>query len=301
MKLTLKQLETFVWVADLGSFRRAATHLNTTQPNISSRISSLEKVLAIKLLDRNAGSVKLTPRGAELLDHARKVLASTDDFIEAADQSNLVNGVLRLGVTEMIVNTWLQSFLHKFKQRYPSAIIELTVDLSLNLEAELEQHNIDLAFQSGPFQMHSSGSHELGEFPITWVMSPQLCARMPDKITIDDLVKIPIIARARSTKHYAEIQAHFSSIKTPCARITQCNNLAACVQMAVDGYGIAPILTPMVDKELSDGRLLAIDYPWRPSNLEFFARYDKQKSNTLIKAAAELASQESNKLAARYA
>jgi len=36
---TLKQLEALVWVADLGSFRKAAQHLNTTQPNISSRIA----------------------------------------------------------------------------------------------------------------------------------------------------------------------------------------------------------------------------------------------------------------------
>ncbi|MDB9809063.1 LysR family transcriptional regulator, partial [Yoonia sp.] len=33
---TLKQLEALIWVADLGSFRKAAAHLNTTQPNISS-------------------------------------------------------------------------------------------------------------------------------------------------------------------------------------------------------------------------------------------------------------------------
>ena len=54
MNLTLKQLQAFVRVADLGSFRKAAERLNTTQPNISSRIAALEDTLDTKLLYRDA-------------------------------------------------------------------------------------------------------------------------------------------------------------------------------------------------------------------------------------------------------
>ncbi len=300
MKLNLKQLETFVWVADLGSFRQAAVRLNTTQPNISSRIASLEKLLATRLFDRNASSVRLTQRGKELLEHARKVLASVDDFIDATDKTNLFDGVLRLGVSELIVNTWLPSFLREFKVKYPSAIIELSVDLSVNLEVELEQYNIDLAFQSGPFKSSTSGSQELGAFPVTWVMSPELRAQLPQQITIADMAKLPIMAHSRSTKHFKEIEQHFATHKTTRARITQCNNLAACVQMALDGYGVAPILTPMVEKHLKVGSLFAIDYFWQPSKLEFFARYDINKEDALVLAAANLASEISNELAQKY-
>ncbi|MGR3638602.1 helix-turn-helix domain-containing protein, partial [Alterinioella nitratireducens] len=61
--LTLKQLEALVWVADLGSFRKAAAHLGTTQPNISARIAALEATLGFSLMARDAGSVEMTPRG----------------------------------------------------------------------------------------------------------------------------------------------------------------------------------------------------------------------------------------------
>ena len=60
MKINLKQLEAFVWVADLGSFRKAADRLNTTQPNVSSRIALLEGAMKRKLMERDAGSVRLT-------------------------------------------------------------------------------------------------------------------------------------------------------------------------------------------------------------------------------------------------
>jgi DNA-binding transcriptional LysR family regulator len=105
VKLSLKQLEAFVWVADLGSFRKAADRLNTTQPNISSRIATLETLLNQSLMDRDAGSVRLTSKGRQLLDHARKVLHAVDDFADASSEAHLIESTLRLGVTEMIVHT----------------------------------------------------------------------------------------------------------------------------------------------------------------------------------------------------
>ena len=100
MNFNLKQIEAFLWVSDLGSFRKAADRLNTTQPNISSRIAALESVLNVRLMERDAGSVRLTSKGREMLELAREILRTTDNFIEAASQSSLLNGVLRLGVTE---------------------------------------------------------------------------------------------------------------------------------------------------------------------------------------------------------
>ena len=76
LPFNLKHIEAFLAVADLGSFRRAAERLNTTQPNISNRISQLEDRLGLRLMERDAGSVRLTPRGQALLAPARQVLGA---------------------------------------------------------------------------------------------------------------------------------------------------------------------------------------------------------------------------------
>ena len=78
LNFNLKHLEAFVWVADLGSFRKAADRLNTTQPNISARIAALETALDVSLMHRDAGSVRLTQTGQTLLICARDVLKSTE-------------------------------------------------------------------------------------------------------------------------------------------------------------------------------------------------------------------------------
>lgn len=57
--LNYKRLETFVWVASLGSFRKAAERLHTTQPAISARIAGLEEELGVKLFEREGGPARL--------------------------------------------------------------------------------------------------------------------------------------------------------------------------------------------------------------------------------------------------
>jgi len=90
LNFSLKQLEAFIWVADLGSFNKAADRLNTTQPNISSRISTLETALNVTLMERDAGSVRVTSKGQELLKHAREVLQKSEALLVAADETLLL-------------------------------------------------------------------------------------------------------------------------------------------------------------------------------------------------------------------
>jgi len=211
VNLNFKQLEAFVWVADLGSFRKAADRLNTTQPNISSRISALEDVLDTTLMQRDAGSVRLASKGQVLLQHARLVLRAMDTFAEAANNEMLLDGVLRLGVTEMVAHTWLRDFLRVLKDRFPNITVELTVDLSANLEKELFSRSIDLALQSGPFSRQTSGSRELGIFPLIWIASPKTGLQVLDQVGLEDLVTFPILTHARGTQPHEEVASHFAA------------------------------------------------------------------------------------------
>ncbi len=289
MKFNLKQLEAFVWVADLGSFRKAADRLNTTQPNISSRISALESALDVSLMDRDAGSVRLTSKGQTLLEHARKVLRASDNLIKAANQDALVDGVLRLGVTEMIVHTWLRDYLRVLKERFPKISVELTVDISTHLETELFDRSIDLALQNGPFSRQTTGSKELGVYPLIWVASPEIGLHDCAKVSIEELVQHPVLTHARGTQPYDEVSAHFAKRRDLPFRLVPSSNLAACIQMTIDGFGTATVPASMVFNELQSGELKQINYPWTPESLSFFSRYDAEKSAHFVEKAAQIA------------
>lgn len=290
MNFTLKQIEAFVWVADLGSFRKAAERLNTTQPNISSRISSLESALSVTLMQRDAGSVRLTLKGEELLEHARTVLRSTEGLLQAADHASLYDGVLKLGVTELVVHTWLRDYLKTLKESYPNILVELTVDLSVNLSNSLHARSVDLCLQSGPFTQNTTGNVDLGSYPWIWVAAPATVAarvKSSQRWNIEELVEYPILTHARNTGPYQQVHTHFSSLRG--LRLVPSSNLAACLQMTVDDMGIAVLPAAMVVDEIASGELLQIDYNWAPENLSFVARYHADSASMIVEKAALLA------------
>jgi len=288
-QITLKQLSAFVAVADLGSFRRAADKLNTTQPNISARIAALEGLLGHRLMTRDAGSVSLTPRGEMLLGKARVVLASLDDMIVAAGDDGLFDGTLRLGVTEMIVHSWLGPYLAALRAKFPNVDIALRVDVSKTLSDALHAREIDLALQNGPFQRQTSGMVSLGRYEMAWVAAPAL-GLSGQRLGLDDLARQPILTHAEGTLPHDQIKAHIATTRAD-IRLIPSTNITAALAMTHQTLGVACLPAIMVRDEIASGRLVALDYPWRPEDLVFCARYDAETAPHYVAEAARLAGQ----------
>ncbi len=287
--LTLKQLEALIWVADLGSFRGAAEHLNTTQPNISARIAGLEAALGVALMERDAGSVRLTGKGAEIVQSARRVIAEAEGLVDTAGRADLLENRLRLGVTEMVACTWLRAFLRDLKQAYPGVDVELTVDLSVNLTKDLEGYAFDLTIQNGPFERPASGTLDIGAYPFVWVANPSIAAGFRGKATLQDMSRHSLLTHARHTQGYVGLIAELKRLGLRDARAAPSNSLTSCLHMALDGLGIAALPQPLVARELDAGALQQIKADWTPAPLEFAARFDAEKAPRFVEAAAQLA------------
>lgn len=286
-KFTLKHIDAFVHVADLGSFRRAAARLHTTQPNISNRISQLENHLGLTLMERDAGSVRLTREGRALLDPARRILAAVDGFLSATGDGAVFDGVLRLGVSELVAQTWLRPFLMEMQARFPSLDVELTVDLSENLSKALFARDLDLAFQNGPFDQTTRNTQALGQSPYVWVAAPLLGLAGRD-LSPAEIARYRIFTHARGTYPHMQLDDHFRRIGQP-VRLVPSSNIAACQQMATDGLGVACLPEPMVTEALVAGRLVRIAYDWQPEDLRFAARWIVDPAPTYLQEAVALA------------
>jgi DNA-binding transcriptional LysR family regulator len=285
---TLRQMEAFVWVAALGSFRKAATKLNTTQPAISTRIATLEDQLGQRLFIRDAGQVQLTSAGQMLLPKARRLISMADD-ISAGEGSEKQRGILRLGVAETIVHSWLPDFLKALSRRFPLVDVDVLVDVTVNLRNELIDHRLDLAFLMGPVSEYRIGNVELPAFPLVWVASPDLTLPDTPVVPLAALIEHPVITYARTTRPYAELRQRLSDLHGPLPRIFPVSSLAASLRMALDGVGIAVLPQTMVMEHLASGALSTVRCEWTPQELVFTASYPSEPMNALAHRAAELA------------
>lgn len=286
MSWTLKQIETFVWVAKLGSFRRTAERLGTTQPNISVRIADLEKAFGAKLFDRDAGSVSLTQTGEALLRYAENVLSASEELSAQSVRAGEQAGLLRLGATEFVAQTWLRHYLRALKAEYQNVDVELTVDLSVNLRGILIDRSLDLALLNGPISDFNIENRDLGQVPLVWVASPMIPAPLR---RIEHLARHTILTHARHTRPYVEVATHFRDHWSGRAKIVSSSSLAACVQMTIAGMGVATLPEPLVREHLASGELVETGYPWTPAPLVFTASYGHTPASRMVRRAAELA------------
>ncbi|MDB5485606.1 MAG: transcriptional regulator, LysR family, partial [Tardiphaga sp.] len=229
-----KALETFLWVVTLGSFRGAAQKLNTTQPAISQRIAQLERELGVKLLQRERPLASPTPSGRQLMVYAEKLIGLRADMMAAVGDRSAMRGVMRLGVAETIVHTWLPRLIERVNAAYPNLSLEIEVDITPNLRARLMAQEIELAFLIGPLAVSTVRNRVLCDYPVGFLASPSLKLGRR-KLAIAELAKFPIITFPRKTQPYENVRALFNRPDLPPIRLHASASLATVIHMAIEG------------------------------------------------------------------
>lgn len=293
MQVTFKQIDTFVRLAALCSFRRVAEEMHTTQPNISNRISQLEAALEMRLFERDAGSVSLTEQGWQMLPLAERVLSSVGAFTEAGNNM-AYQLTLRLGVAEMVADSWLHSYLAALHERYPYLVVELSVNQTANLVKELQARTLDLAFLNGPVASYTIANVELGKVAMKWVTCPTLAAKLPPRPQAQDLSPYPIMTHAKNTRVHVEVVQFFREADCLETRVAPTNNQVACMHMAMNGLGIAILPEPLVSASVAAGKMVELRVDWQPTDLNFTASYAHSPASTLITSAVSLAKSMAN-------
>lgn len=144
--MDLKQLDTFVRVAELGSFTRAASVLRVAQPALSRQVRALEVDLRQTLFDRNGRGVTLTEAGKRLLAHARGILQQVERARdELEDLRGAASGRLVMALPPSLSRTLTGPLVRAFRQRLPRATLSVVEGLSAYALEWLVMGRVDCA------------------------------------------------------------------------------------------------------------------------------------------------------------
>ena len=154
-RLKLHDLHVFIAVTELGSMRKAAERLAVSQPSVSKAIADIEHVLGIRLFERNAQGVEVTPYGRALL---RRGMGAFDELRQGVkDIESLADpslGEVRIGCPEAIAAGLLPAVVDRFSRRYPRAVVSVKAadDLAPEYRA-LRERAVDLVVGRGADHM----------------------------------------------------------------------------------------------------------------------------------------------------
>lgn len=145
------QLVTFLEVAKLSSFSRAANKIFRSQPAVSAQIQQLEQECGAKLLDRNSKSVSLTDAGALFLTYAERLLEIKKEAIRAvSDQGETPRGTLAIGANEATCLYVLPGVFAEYARLYPDVHLSIFRSFTSKVLEGLEDGIIDVGVVTMP-------------------------------------------------------------------------------------------------------------------------------------------------------
>jgi DNA-binding transcriptional LysR family regulator len=149
--MELRQVRSFLAVAETLNFHRAAERLSISQPALSRQIQQLEEGLNAQLFTRSKKRVELTPSGKYLVRKGAELVAAADRLSgELRQEWKKGEETLSIGYTEAVMASFLPVLLGKLRREYPQVNLRLSSGHSDHLEREVAHGRLDVALVSLP-------------------------------------------------------------------------------------------------------------------------------------------------------
>ncbi|MHB8347153.1 MAG: LysR family transcriptional regulator [Acidiferrobacterales bacterium] len=250
--MDIEALQTFLAIAENGSFSRAAERIFLTQPAISKRIAALEAELGAKLFDRVGRRVQLTPAGTALLPQARSILDGVGEAKRRiAALSRDIAGPLRLGTSYHVGLHRLPPALRQFYPAHPNVQLDLRFMDSEAACHAVEQGDLDLAVVTLP---HGSNprlhKEKIWDDPLEIVVAATHPLAAAGQLHLPALVEYPVILPVPGTTTREIVLAALAPVRRHLLIGLETNYLELIKMLVSVGLGWSALPHTLIDGDL---------------------------------------------------
>jgi DNA-binding transcriptional LysR family regulator len=264
MQDRLDALTVFVAVADQQSFAEAARQLSRSPVSVTRAVAALEERLQTRLFNRTTRSVALTDAGGRYLENCRRLLAAYDE-LEAVNFGERVQprGWINVTAPTMFGRLHVLPLVQRFLDEYPQIDIRL---LLLDRVVSLVDEGLDLGVRIGQLPDSSLRAVLVGEVRRVVCAAPQYIAGRGGPATPRDLANHSVVACTTVTPISDRWSFHGPSgvgsvAVTPRLVV---NTTAAAVDAALDGLGLACIMSYQAEPHVAAGLLQTVLVEYEP-------------------------------------
>ena len=277
--MDLRQLRSFVAVVDCGSFSRAAEKLYISQPAISTHIRALEEECATSLIVRTTKRVGVTPRGMELYECARGMLALRDNLMRRWASEG--ESILQLGASTLPSAYILPELLPAYRRQQPDILFDIRQSDSQGIIDGLLAGHLEVGLTGA-----ASGESALSFLPfytdtmvlITPVSDRFSALKARGEITLEDILREPFILRERGSGSQKSADAYFqkAGVRESELRVTaRLNDQEAVKNLVASGLGLSIISAKAAENFARSGRLLTFSLPGMDVKRSLYLCYRK--------------------------
>jgi DNA-binding transcriptional LysR family regulator len=274
----LQSMRVFIKVADLGSFAKAATHLDLSNAVVTRHVADLEGRLGTRLLHRTTRSLSLTEAGQVYKDRVRQILDELDDVEQVlVERTHEPMGTLRIAAPVVFGLHNLASVLASYKKLYPRVVPDMTlVDRQIDLVEE--------GYDVGIMIMRSirSGSiitRRLARGRMVVCATPEYLARLGTPVHPAQLGEHACL----SLPHEYWGDEHVftgrddKQVRVRPTNVAIANNTDMLRQLALQGLGIAILPSYLVGNDIMQSRLVSLMPDYRLPMIDVNIAYPSRR------------------------
>ncbi len=271
----LALLQTFVAVAETGSFTVAAGRLGLSRAMTSRHVQTLEDRLGVRLLHRTTRRVSPTEAGLGYLERARRLLADFDEAeTEVRGERAAPRGTLRVNAPVSFGRTHLAAALPGFLARYPDLAVEVTVN---DRVVDLIEEGYDVAIRIGRLGDSSLVARRLGTVATRMAASPGYLARHGTPAGPADLAGHLCLGYAYSAGSWRLVHPDGREDTVRFDGPLSANNGDILTEAAAGGAGIVIQPDFILAPYLADGRLVPVLQEWTRPDLGIYAVHHQSR------------------------
>ena len=272
----LQDMALFAMVAECGSFTGAAKRAGLPKSSVSQRISQLEQLLGLRLINRTTRQLNLTFAGERYLVHCQEMLQASDRATTAIERlRENPSGRLRITSPAGIGATLLARFNTAFQRAYPGVTLEVSVSDQLH---DIVQDGYDIALRTGQPQDSSLVGRRVGYCERLLVASPSCLARLGALEHPHQLTEHHCIAHRAWNEWLLKKGEEYYRWLLPQIHMT--DNLVYARECALQGAGITLLPRFLCNEQLASGELVEVLPEWKVAGNELWLVYPSRKLNS---------------------
>lgn len=252
---TLKQLKTFIAVAEYKKMSEAARRLYISQPTVSQIISDLETEYKAQLFERVSRELKITPAGLLLLNNAREIVAIHDHLDQAMQNINALRP-LRVGATLTIGNTLMGSLVEKLTQKFPDIDVTVFVDNTKILEHRMIHNELDIALVEGIIVRQEILTEPVLEDSLCLICGRKHPFACKPSVTMDDLRHQDFIMREKGSGTRAIFENIMLTHHIPFVTKWECSSRCAIIDAVRHNLGLGVLSERCVTDYVETGDVI---------------------------------------------
>ncbi|NBJ69468.1 MULTISPECIES: LysR family transcriptional regulator [Clostridia] len=244
-------LRTFITLAEIKNFTKAAEILHISQPSVSLHIKNLERELETELVVRSRKSLKLSPTGEILYERAKQILKIYEQTKrDILEQQEVVKGSLKIGASFTIGEYILPALLADIHRVYPDLELEVVIGNTEEIVQQTKHFHVDIGLIEGQTSEKGLAVCPFMEDEL-WVVAPhQHILTNKAKVATSDLQSQAWISREEGsgTREYLEHVIRSNGLKVK-SIITIGSNQGV-KESIINGMGLSLLSYSVIERDV---------------------------------------------------